>query len=342
MQKILIILTIIILGHDSKAVTKDNTRYKMYFDTAMVFFKMADYEKARKCFDAASRCNDKPDNDNAEVWRDKSLACRLHTDTADIFLQNEEYCHAYIHYEIVCKLNKFDKKCRKQMTYCLENTDFKNQNMVKIKGGTFSMGNNNGPFNEQPAHDVLVETFYIDKYEVSNYEYVTFLNIKGLYNDAGRLRIDLNNPDCKIYVENGWFKVKEGYEFYPVVTVSWYGADDYAQWCGKSLPTEAQWEYAFADSKNLDRNEIISVYSCKPNKYGIYGMSGNVWEWCSDWYFENIYRMNHQFVINDSEYKVIRGGAYISPSEAFGATHRNYNFPDKCRKTIGFRCVKNI
>ena len=228
------------------------------------------------------------------------------------------------------------------MSYCLENTDFKNPNMVKVEGGNFIMGNDNGPFNEQPAHNVTVNSFYIDKYEVSNYEYAIFLNIKGLYNENGHMRIDLDNPECGIYIEDGWYKAKENLDFYPVVAVSWYGASDYASWCGKQLPTEAQWEYAFADSKNTNNNQLSSIYSCNPNKYGIYGMSGNVWEWCSDWYFENIYRMNYEFVINDSEYKVIRGGAYTSPFETFSATHRNYNFPDGCRKTIGFRCVKNI
>ncbi len=176
------------------------------------------------------------------------------------------------------------------------------------------MGRNDGPFNESPAHNVLVDDFYMDKTEVSNSQFVNFLNISGIYSNEGILRINLENPECKILESGGWYYVENGFENYPVVAVSWYGASDYAKWADKSLPTEAQWEYAFADSKDkTEKKSLHAVNIGQANKFGLLNMNGNVWEWCQDWYGD--YQSQSQIDPTGPESgttRVVRGGAWNS------------------------------
>lgn len=208
------------------------------------------------------------------------------------------------------------------------------------------MGNNNGDFNEQPSHNVILDAFYMDKTEVCNSSFVVFLNTCGIESNDGNLRIDLENPFCRIKEVAGWYYVEEGFEQYPVVAASWYGANDYAKWIGKTLPTEAQWEYAFADADKASMQSVIAkVGTGTPNKFGLYNMGGNVWEWCEDWYQETFYQYSpaHNPVgsSSDSEYKVMRGGAFTTRDEINYKTRRDYNLPSECKKNVGFRCVKN-
>ena len=199
--------------------------------------------------------------------------------------------------------------------------------MVLIPAGDFQMGSDDSEAedNEKPVHTVYVDAFYMDKYEVTNAQFKAFVDANPQWQKA---RISSDYHDGKyLFLWNG-NTYPSGMGSDPVVNVSWYAAMAYAQWIGKRLPTETEWEKAargglnekkytwgnvapngtqcnFAD-KNLselklnenwsDENaddgysQIAPIGSYPPNGYGLYDMAGNVWEWCLDAYDAGFYR----------------------------------------------------
>ncbi|MFC1714834.1 SUMF1/EgtB/PvdO family nonheme iron enzyme [Candidatus Poribacteria bacterium] len=185
------------------------------------------------------------------------------------------------------------------------------EGMVFIPAGEFEMGDRVGYNDELPVHTVYLDAFYIDKYEVTNAQYALFLNEYGRNNDGnGHKLMDIGDEDCLIIRSGNTYTPKSGYGNHPAVEVSWHGAGAYAQFYGKRLPTEAQWEkaargglvgkrYPIGNSISHDDanyegiggrdiwRETSPVGSFAPNGYGLYDMAGNVSEWCADVYDYN-------------------------------------------------------
>ena len=115
--------------------------------------------------------------------------------------------------------------------------------MVYIPAGEFIMGSDTDELNEKPAHKIYLDAYYIDKYEVTNEQFTEFLNTYGKSTD------DYGAPfvyasDWGVQFVDGKWKPVKGYEKHPAVYVTWVGADHYARFYNKRLPTEAEWENA--------------------------------------------------------------------------------------------------
>ena len=238
--------------------------------------------------------------------------------------------------------------------------DSEYRDMVFIPAGRFRMGSK---FNadEKPKHDVSVKGFYLDKYEVTVKQFRQFCR-------ATRRKM----PRQPLWNN----------ENHPVVNVTWHEANAYARWAGKRLPTEAEWEYAArSGNKRLyyswgnvkpDRrnggniaDESIRaekrgwkiwkgyfdgfvytspVGSFNPNQYGVYDLTGNVCEWCSDWYQADYYKNSPEFNPKGPQkgsHKVLRGGSWNLGPRAVLTTKRFYFRPDVTINYVGFRCAKD-
>ncbi len=257
--------------------------------------------------------------------------------------------------------------------------------MVKISGGTFQMGQPDPNINgtgwtdsEQPVHNVTVSDFYIDKYEVTHKEYIYFLNAINCGSDGSYNRqelINMDDSDCAVGYKNGKFYFK-GSDYAedilcPVIEVTWYGANEYCKWLSKKtgktyrLPTEAEWEYAAGGGSihqkwaGTNSESSLSSYAWygnsgskthrvgtkSPNQYGLYDMSGNVWEWCSDWYSSDYYSsspsLNPQGASSGS-FRVIRGGSWCYAASCCRVAFRFNDYPVNRGNYIGFRVVADF
>jgi formylglycine-generating enzyme required for sulfatase activity len=213
--------------------------------------------------------------------------------------------------------------------------------MVLIPAGDFIMGNKEGSRDEQPEHRVFVDAFYIDSAEVTCERYERFLN------DTEYPYHELWNPEYDRPDD-------------AVVGVSWHDAFSFAQWAGKRLPTEAEWEKAargglaakkFPWGNNLSKDAAnymsygtVPVKSYDPNGYGLFDVTGNVWEWCQDWYSPDYYRIspreNPSGPLHGSK-KVIRGGCWYCGETTLGISNRHKHELGHRSFNIGFRCVKS-
>lgn len=223
--------------------------------------------------------------------------------------------------------------------------------MVYVQGGKFEMGGDDNQSevteaDERPIHSVTLLDFWIGKYEVTVAQYRTYCNETGV-----------SMPPIPIW---GWNDNQ------PIVNVNWSNAKGFADWLSKKtgqqydLPTEAQWEYAarggnlsqnkvYAGSNNLgivgwfgvnSVNEVHLVGQKQANELGIYDMSGNVWEWCRDWYGPYSTQSQHEPSGPDSgKYRVVRGGSARRNSQGCRVAYRNFHSPDFHYSSNGFRVV---
>ena len=235
---------------------------------------------------------------------------------------------------------------------------------IAVRGGTFSMGSNDGDVNEQPVHSVTVSDFEISKYEITNSQFAFFLNEIDAENNGSFQSVPyLTMGNAEIFQKGGVFLVDEGKDDFPVNFVTWHGATAYAEWIGARLPTEAEWEFAanggvltqnhaYSGSNDLDaiawhyRNSdqhTHQVGTKSSNELGIYDMTGNVWEWCSDWYAENYYSIspneNPQGAENGMR-RILRGGSWHSSRDVSNIHNRLSLVPEKTESYFGFRVVR--
>ncbi len=305
--------------------------------------------------------------------------------------------------------------------------------MVWVPDGEYVMGTagSAGLKNEQPAHSVKLDGFWIDASEVTNAQFREFVDATGYVTTAEKKPEweelkksvppgtpkppdDVLVPGSLVFVSppgpvptddvSRWWvwtpgacwKHPEGPDSsisdrddHPVVQVSWEDAMAYAKWAGKRLPTEAEWEYAsrgqlvgkrftWGDNPPTDDSQLANIWqggfpnqndkrdgwertspvkTYPPNGYGLYDMSGNVWEWCSDWYRADAYaqRSGQEKVVNpvgpreswdpnepNAQKRVTRGGSFlchITYCESYRTAARRGTTPDTGMSHLGFRCV---
>jgi formylglycine-generating enzyme required for sulfatase activity len=242
--------------------------------------------------------------------------------------------------------------------------------MIPIPAGPFTMGNDNGPEDERPAHSVTLAAFEIDKFPVTNADFAQFLNAKGLKTLRGERRYDDDDNDARIHlVELKNTQIRQwqahlGFERHPVVEASWVGARDYCAWLGKQLPTEAQWEKAArgtdtrpypwgAEAPTLKRARFASGYNQTANidafpegisPYGVWDMAGNAWEWVSSAYRPYPYRADDgREILDAGPVRGTRGGGHDSPATEITTNQRGRTLsraPQAGHHNIGFRCAR--
>jgi len=245
-----------------------------------------------------------------------------------------------------------------------------------VEGGTFPMGSEKGRADEKPVHPVTLSDFYVAKYAVTVAEFKTFAEASGYKTDAEKGN-GSNIWDGKTWEETkginwrhdtgGRLRPESEYH-HPVIHVSWNDATEYCKWLtqtkkdgkGYRLPTEAEWEYAarggqpglkdnfeYAGSNNIDEvawhfgnssSKTHPVGGKKPNQLGLYDLSGNVWEWCSDWYgdYPATAQTNPTGPKNGIS-RVLRGGGWGLDSRYCRTAYRYGNGPDNRYPPIGFR-----
>jgi len=247
---------------------------------------------------------------------------------------------------------------------------------VKIKGGTFTMGSKDYP--NATEHTVTLSDFEMSKYEVTNKQFAEFVNNYG--SDKTKTTSDYPSQTM-IYEDSDWGLVKSGttwkpatgYEYFPVVYVTWYGAYEYCKWLSEktgkkySLPTEAQWEYAAGappsggrgqkwagtDSETSLRTyawyysnsdtKTHKVGTKTANSLGIYDMSGNVWEWCQDWYGDySATAQTNPTGATSGSIRVLRGGGYYSDANYCYTAYRTNYIPFSDYSYYGFRVVFSL
>jgi len=198
------------------------------------------------------------------------------------------------------------------------------EGMVLVPAGEFLMGSDNGNAEEGPAHRVRLSAFFIDRYEVTNVQFAEFVRKSGRYEEIEGPWFRYYAPGCQdVIVHYGSRDVAAkraaqvalkamppgDYSRLPVRGVTWRDAAAYAQWAGKRLPTEAEWEKAARGAKGglypwgsdwkpercragLEFDAGPVAVGSHPDGAGAYGsqdMAGNVWEWVADWYGETYY-----------------------------------------------------
>lgn len=241
---------------------------------------------------------------------------------------------------------------------------------VYVAAGNFIMGSARSDTvaddDERPQREVYLDAFWIDQTEVTNAQYALFLNAFGGH--IGRcdgqdcIQTYDENADSHILRQGTEYGVEFGFADYPVVLVSWHGANAYCIWAGRKLPTEAQWEKAargvdgriypwgntdstcdlanfrswrFFNSCN-DSIAPVGSYDAGSSPYGVLDMAGNVWEWTADWYDTDYYPNSQE--PTSSQYKALRGGAWNSTQDV-RAANRYHFAPTDYSIAIGFRCV---
>ena len=209
--------------------------------------------------------------------------------------------------------------------------------VVKIPSGKLQIRNQHSRQNNTHTYTINVDTFYIDKHKVTVGQYKRFIQ-------------------ATHYPAPNWDKIKEyaPTDHHSIVNISWYDAMAYANWTGKRLPTEDEWEYATRsgilekeaakdDAANISKSsEKKPARASHPNGYELHNMLGNVREWCLDSYDENHNKksleVKHQSKSNNT-FRVVRKGPPRIDQGHGAQSHRSFYLSSPRGDDIGFRCA---
>jgi sulfatase modifying factor 1 len=247
--------------------------------------------------------------------------------------------------------------------------------MIKVEGGRFQMGTKDKNFvvykDEIKQHEVTISSFEISKYEITVCQWKQFVKeTKSKMPQKPTWEWKENYPINQITWEEAisfcnWLSKKE--KLQPAYSKNGpnYVCDFNTN--GYRLPTEAEWEYAakggklaqktkYSGSDNPDEvswnktnsnNTPHTVGTKLPNKLGLYDMSGNVWEWCWDWYNKDFYKMKTQNTKNPigpemGEKRIVRGGSWDSVADGLRPENRLSTYPNKTHSFYGVRLARSI
>jgi serine/threonine-protein kinase len=231
--------------------------------------------------------------------------------------------------------------------------------MLYVPEGEFEMGSDDGDYDEQPVHTVVLDGFWIDRTEVTNAQYTLCVADKKCDRSSYADDPDYNGDD------------------HPVVGVLWSDAVAYCEWAGGRLPTEAEWEHAargpegrtypwgdgfdcscgnFDDETEIDdyvvpggegcdgyaRTAPVGSFEEGSSWCGALDMAGNVWVWLADWYGDyDSGRQVNPTGPSSGQYPVLRGGSWINHEPRVRSTSRYRAQPNTRSNTIGFRCARD-
>jgi len=228
--------------------------------------------------------------------------------------------------------------------------------IVQVPAGSFARGSNDGKADERPVRTLQMPSFGMMAREVTEGQYKRCV-------DAGRCTpAHYDDGRCLVWAGRGFQYVTVPQhlrgENLPVVCVTWQQARAYCASVGMRLPTEAQWEYAALggspgaqyswgnsrpDGSRCALGGTKPVGSFAPNRYGLYDMTGNVWEWTADFYVADYYETAEGANPRGpgaGYYRVIRGGGWYSGPAELRIQNRHWFAPTFAEVSVGFRCVK--
>lgn len=257
--------------------------------------------------------------------------------------------------------------------------------MIYFEGGEIIIGAENTLPNEAPAYRTEVEPFFLDIHPVTVAKFREFIEETGYQTEAEQFGnsavMESRTGDWNLLNGATWEyplgeKNRKAQDDHPVTHISWNDANAYAEWAGRRLPTEIEWEYAAKNGQNSGHpyswgEKLVNDGTYKANVWqgnfpfentgedgflytspvgtfgetdaGLTDMGGNVWEWTADTY--RLYDGNPAPFRENPDLKVIRGGSFLCHREfcySYRVSARQYNSRESAAFHLGFRTAKSV